>query len=427
MACLAAVCTARDYKLTFGPTKNSATSHMTVCIGNRDVFVPIPPMTSATRKRDLVNSMLLRHGFRTSGNLRGGNSLTLLGVDDHETVSVSTNGTASAEDSVTTARPDMGVIQFGSTFAPMDAAGQPAIFRAGIVTDAGEVTVQVSATELNFVTDGPIICQALFQRLAPRAPQYGAQINYAGDRLEVYFDPAYSIGMTGTIFGTTSQTPGCSSNLELAPMGKTVTLEFGASTNSTPANFVQFGVNDYVVPISIVPMASGHEIREAVQLQVQTPQCVLLDAWVAHECAQVRGLVPQSTVSYAIGSSAALVNRLLSEDAEDATIMYTGHFQAFGQGNAPAIFRAGIVTDVGELSVQVSASELNFQTDGPIICQALFQRLEPRARDYGAQILFAGDRLEVYFDPAYTLTVGGVVYGTTSRSPGCRGELQVGH
>jgi hypothetical protein len=41
--------------------------------------------------------------------------------------------------------------------------------------------------------DDPLICQALFQRLAPRAPQYGAQINYAGDRLDVYFDPSYTV------------------------------------------------------------------------------------------------------------------------------------------------------------------------------------------------------------------------------------------
>ena len=51
----------------------------------------------------------------------------------------------------------------------------------------------IVAPELQFQTEGPIICQALFQRLAPRAPQYGAQINYAGDRLDIYFDPAYTV------------------------------------------------------------------------------------------------------------------------------------------------------------------------------------------------------------------------------------------
>jgi len=88
----------------------------------------------------------------------------------------------------------------------------------------------------------------------------------------------------------------------------------------------------------------------------------------------------------------------------------------------PAIFTAGIVTDVGELTAQISAQELNFQTEGPIICQALFQRLAPRAPQYGAQIN-AGDRLEIYFDPAYTVTQGGVVFGTNSLSPGCEGAI----
>ena len=83
----------------------------------------------------------------------------------------------------------------------------------------------------------------------------------------------------------------------------------------------------------------------------------------------------------------------------------------------------GIVTDVGLLREQISAADLNFQTDGPLICQALFQRLAPRAPQYGAQINYAGDRLEVYFDPAYTVTQGGVIFGTTSPSPGCAGSI----
>jgi hypothetical protein len=99
----------------------------------------------------------------------------------------------------------------------MGATPQPAIFTAGIVTDVGELSVRLSAQELNFQTDGPIICQALFQRLAPRAPQYGAQINYAHDRLEVYFDPAYTVTQGGVIFGTTSPSPGSSGQILLPP------------------------------------------------------------------------------------------------------------------------------------------------------------------------------------------------------------------
>ncbi|MFN0137055.1 MAG: dockerin type I domain-containing protein [Phycisphaerae bacterium] len=112
-------------------------------------------------------------------------------------------------------------------------------------------------------------------------------------------------------------------------------------------------------------------------------------------------------------------------DLVSASVAFVGHFVPFTPPpqNQPAIFSAGIVTDVGTLSAQVSAQELNFQTDGPIICQALFQRLAPRAPQYGAAINYAGDRLEVYFDPAYTVTQGGIIFGTNSESPGCTGTV----
>ena len=33
------------------------------------------------------------------------------------------------------------------------------------------------------------------------------------------------------------------------------------------------------------------------------------------------------------------------------------------------------------------------------------------------------DRLEIYFDPAYSAAQGGVIFGTTSPTPGCFGEV----
>jgi hypothetical protein len=62
------------------------------------------------------------------------------------------------------------------------------LFSTGIVSDVGDLVPTVSAQELNFQTDGPIICQALFQRLAPRAPQVGPAHDVCGDRIDDYFD-----------------------------------------------------------------------------------------------------------------------------------------------------------------------------------------------------------------------------------------------
>jgi hypothetical protein len=135
------------------------------------------------------------------------------------------------------------------------------------------------------------------------------------------------------------------------------------------------------------------------------------------------GVLPGGSIYWGTGTTAQESMKLLSPDISEATVAAIGHFDPFLQPGQPAIFTAGIVTDVGELSITVSAQELNFQTDGPIICQALFQRLAPRAPQYGAQINYAGDRLEVYFDPAYTVTQGGIIFGTTSPSQGYSGTI----
>lgn len=135
------------------------------------------------------------------------------------------------------------------------------------------------------------------------------------------------------------------------------------------------------------------------------------------------GVLPGGSIYWSTGTTAQERMMLSSPDVGHATIAATGFFQPNSQTLQPARFTAGIVTDVGELTATVSAQELNFQTDGPIICQALFQRLAPRAPQYGAQINYAGDRLEIYFDPAYTVTQGGIIFGTTSPSPGYSGTI----
>lgn len=149
-----------------------------------------------------------------------GDQLALHNLPAGAHVSFSGGTTGELDDSILAgpdSAPTIGRAIFEGGFPPMDVRGQPAIFSAGIVTDVGVLNERISAQELNFQTDGPIICQALFQRLAPRAPQYGAQINYAGDRLEIYFDPAYTVTQGGIIFGTTSQGQGSRGEVELQP------------------------------------------------------------------------------------------------------------------------------------------------------------------------------------------------------------------
>lgn len=180
---------------------------------HRFIPVRIPANSNAQQKRNEISLELERKGY-TVNNV-GENGLTMPNIDSKVEV-VFLNGGTMEHDVVTTTQPVKGESRFEGSFEPFTPDRQPAIFTAGIVTDVGELSATISAQELNFQTDGPIICQALFQRLAPRAPQYGAQINYAGDRLEVYFDPAYTVTTGGVVFGTSSKSEGCSGTLDIA-------------------------------------------------------------------------------------------------------------------------------------------------------------------------------------------------------------------
>jgi hypothetical protein len=205
---------AADSTLSFSNSTNVVPANLVVTINGAPTPVPIAPMLSATDKRNQVMGRLALAGYTVAPV--GANSLTISGLPAASTVKVETGATGEVNDGAAATHGAAGRIEFITPhFVPMSAQNQPAIFTAGIITDVGTLGVNVSAQDLNFQTDGPIICQALFQRLAPRAPQYGAQINYAGDRLEVYFDPAYTVTHGGVIFGTNSPTPGCGGSVVL--------------------------------------------------------------------------------------------------------------------------------------------------------------------------------------------------------------------
>lgn len=208
-----------NQKLTFSKPTNTSDSNVTVYINpGKDVSVTIPPDTSATEKRNLIKQALEDAGYDVTtedagGNELPGNQLRILFLRNNTEVKFDAGGTGELKDDVVAAAAELGSIGFSGVFEPFDALGAPAIFTAGIITDLGELTVNVTAEELGFVTDGPIICQALFMRLAPLAPPLGANVLLAGDRLDVYFDPVFASVGGGVSGGTTSLSEGCDVSL----------------------------------------------------------------------------------------------------------------------------------------------------------------------------------------------------------------------
>jgi len=218
LALVASAWATENKKLTFSKPTNTSDSTVTVIFDpGKDVSVTIPADSSAEQKRNLIKEALENNGYDVTtqddnGNELPGNQLRILYLRNGTKVAFGPGNTGELRDDVLSTAAVQGSTVFAGLFDPFDYTGQPAMFTAGIVTDVGELTVQVSAEELSF-PDGPIICQALFQRLAPHAPVYGAQINYAGDRLEIYFDPAYTVEQGGVSFGTTSPSAGCSGSV----------------------------------------------------------------------------------------------------------------------------------------------------------------------------------------------------------------------
>lgn len=209
---------------------------------------------------------------------------------------------------------------------------------------------------------------------------------------------------------------------------RTATLKVGDPLQPGTVRLVAYGSGGNVLKECdvVITAADLSAERKAKKIKDSCPMFDI-DTGIAGEL-KLKNLNPRiQSIGFSTGETQELEDRLKSQhvatDAQPATVAFSNFFEPFDNNFQPAIFTAGIITDVGELSAQISSAELNFQTDGPIICQALFQRLAPRAPLFGAFINYAGDRLEIYFDPAYTLTQGGIIFGTTSPSPGCSGLL----
>ncbi|GEM_PF-3576722 len=180
---------------------------------SRTIDVQIPGNSDAERKEELISQQLTQHGVSNVRDI-GGHGVILTSVNKHVRVSFDNGGTME-HDVVHASQPQMGRIGFVGFFDPIGGDQLPAVFTAGVVTDLGECSVQVTADELLFQTDGPTICQELLLRLAPQAQQLGAQVVCVGDSLEVFFDPQLTLARGGVAWGTTSPSEGCGGQLLL--------------------------------------------------------------------------------------------------------------------------------------------------------------------------------------------------------------------
>jgi hypothetical protein len=106
-------------------------------------------------------------------------------------------------------------------------------------------------------------------------------------------------------------------------------------------------------------------------------------------------------------ASAAFANTLFSDTDADGI---------------PTTFTAGFITDAGHFVAEISATDLGGLTSGENICAMLASQLAPYATAHGVTMVNTGTSLDFTFDRGYTLVEAGVVFGSTSLSPGVGGE-----
>jgi hypothetical protein len=208
-----AAVSAAEVTFTFTKPTGNATVDMKFVPGP-DASAAITAAMSDIEKRNEIQRQLEAKGYTCTRIGDGG--LKISGLTEGTEVSFIPGGTGERKDKQTARNPRTGAISFGNVFYnPVGATGQPALFTGGIVTSLGGFSTELSAMELSG-TSGPIIAQALFQRLAPQAPAFGAHLSLLGDMIEARFDPNVAEN-AGMVYGTTSLSSGLSASITLVP------------------------------------------------------------------------------------------------------------------------------------------------------------------------------------------------------------------
>ena len=140
------------------------------------------------------------------------------------------------------------------------------------------------------------------------------------------------------------------------------------------------------------------------------------------------GLPAKVAVSFLTGASGEVRDSKFTRGDPFGAIGFRNDAFASIDGiNETSSFTGGVITDFGELSFTLLASDLP-ALDGATIVGVLFDLLDPVIDSFGTDIIDytdGDDSLLFFFDPART-ELAGVVFGTSAETAGVFGCLQVG-
>ena len=137
----------------------------------------------------------------------------------------------------------------------------------------------------------------------------------------------------------------------------------------------------------------------------------------------IQGLPANTNVFYDGAESGEDDDDEVTANTEYSSIQFANaKFSPLDSNGNASVFTAGIITDLGTLSYTLPATSFA-SLDGATIAETFYSDLAPRASEFGASVALAGGTLEFTFDPNDTVTLGGVVFGTTAPTDGVIGGV----
>lgn len=184
------------------------------------------------------------------------------------------------------------------------------------------------------------------------------------------------------------------------------------------------------VPVRITPGMSAEQKRDAIKAALEAEGYTVTSTGTPPQDPgiTISGITKGREIYFNPGATGERADKEVAKNIAFSAIDFEGGFPSTDWFGDPAVFTAGVITDLGQVVVEYRASDVPPGTmlEGGLIAQRLFFDLLDAASDLGAWLDLEGSRILVHFDATQTRTGGGVVFGTSSPGPGLSGGGVVG-
>jgi hypothetical protein len=180
----------------------------------------------------------------------------------------------------------------------------------------------------------------------------------------------------------------------------------------------------------ITPGMTAEQKRDAIKAALEAEGFTVTSTGTppADPGITISGLTDGRKVFFNPGSTGEKRDSETAKLAAFSSISFEDGFLSTDSEGEPAVFTAGLHTDLGSAVVSYQASDFppGAVIPGAFIARRLFSELQPAAADLGAALSLEGHTIAVRFAPDLTRRGGGVTFGTTSPGEGLSGGGTVG-